>query len=87
MMQGGYDWWQNLDKAFRDLKYIASRANSCVRYKRIGNKHTIIDTYNDNLLGASTTIEGAEAAKKELGDKYKIQDIGDLKYILGIRFD
>lgn len=87
LMQGGHNWWNTLDKTYDDLGYLASRANGCVRYKRVGGEHTITDNYNDDVLGASTTSVGAQMAKDELGSKFEIKDLGELKYILGVRFD
>ena len=86
-MQGGHNWWYNLDQAYNNLGYLASRADGCVQYKRHGGEHTITDNYNDDVLGASTTEEGAQRAKRELGDKFEVKDMGELKYILGVRFD
>lgn len=87
LMQGGHNWWHNLDRAYDKLGYLASHANSCVRYKQVGNEHTIMDNYNDDVLGASTTVGRSQAAKKELGSKFEAKDMGELQYILGVRFD
>ena len=87
LMQGGHNWWHNLNRAYNKLGYLASRADGCVRYKRVNNKHTITDNYNDDVLGASTTLEGLKEAKRELGSKFEVKDMGELKYILGVCFD
>ena len=87
LMQGGHNWWHNLDRAYDELGYLASHADSCVRYKRVAGEHTITDNYNDDVLGASSTLEGSEVAKRELGSKFEIKDMGELNYILGVRVD
>ena len=87
LMQGGHNWWYNLDQAYNKLGYLASQADSCIRYKQHSNEHTITANYNDDVLGASTTKEGSQLAKKELGAKFETKDMGELKYILGVCFD
>ncbi|GLB45566.1 putative reverse transcriptase (RNA-dependent DNA polymerase) [Lyophyllum shimeji] len=81
MMQGGYDWWHTLDKAYIELGYKPSRADTCVRSKLVGNERTITNTYTDDTLGASSTLEGYARAKEELARCYEIKDMGELKYI------
>lgn len=86
-MQGGHNWWNTLDKAYNNLRYLASHADGHIQHKQIHDEHTITNNYNDNVLGASTTPEGAQKAKDKLGSKFEIKDMGNLKYILGVRFD
>ena len=56
-------------------------------YKQVKNEHAIMDNYNDNVLGASTTKTGAIQAKEELGSKFEIKDMGELNYILEVCFN
>ena len=83
-MQGDHNWWHNLDWAYDKLGYLASCANSCVRYKQVAGEHTIMDNYNNDVLGASSSVEGSELAKRDLGSKFEIKDMGELNYILGV---
>ncbi|GLB43838.1 putative reverse transcriptase (RNA-dependent DNA polymerase) [Lyophyllum shimeji] len=144
MMQGGYDWWHTLDKAYIEFGYKPSRADTCIRSKLVGNECTITNTYTDDTLSASScresrlpvktgkyctaemngrdldarrrgvsntrvpkqevrhnitklglgksnlntsTLEGYARAKEELVKCYEIKDMGELKYILGMRID
>ena len=77
LMQGGHNWWYNLDLAYNKLGYLASRADSHVQYKCCNNKHTIMNNYNNDMLGASMTQAGALQAKAELGAKFEVKDNGE----------
>jgi len=41
----------------------------------------------DDSLTAADTMEGVEAGKKVLAEKYKVRDMGELKDFLGLRFE
>lgn len=86
-MQGGYDWWGELDMSFKRLGYTPSAADSCVRSKVVDGKLTLTNTYTDDVFGASSTPEGAAKAKAELASEYEIKDLGDLKMLLGMRIN
>ena len=42
-------------------------------------------TWMDDVLGASTTPAGKVKAKEELRSSYEIKDLGEVKYILGMK--
>ena len=78
MMQGGRDWWHTLDDAYQTLGYRTSCADSCVRTKVEGDKHTITNMFTDDTFGLSTTLQGGKKAKRKLGQMYKIKDLRTL---------
>ena len=41
-------------------------------------------TYTDDTSGMSSSKEEADCAWKELGEKFEIKDLGELKFVLGI---
>jgi len=42
-------------------------------------------TWTDDILGASSTLEGETLAKEQLRSSYEIKDIGEAKLILGMK--
>jgi len=55
---------------------------------RVYNDELILtSTWTDDILGASSTIEGENLAKSQLGSSYEIKDLGKAKLILGMRID
>jgi transposase InsO family protein len=84
-MQGGHDWYETLGKTFDDLKYITSRADPCVRFKKEDGNYTITDTYTDDVFGASNNEEEAKRRKDEIGKVWETKDVGENEYFLGMR--
>ena len=87
MMQGGYDFQVEMSSAYGSLGYYKSLADPCVHSCIIEGVQTSTSTYTDDIFGASSTKEGAERAKEEIEGCFKIKDVGDLGYILGIRVE
>ncbi|RDB21876.1 Retrovirus-related Pol polyprotein from transposon TNT 1-94 [Hypsizygus marmoreus] len=86
-MDGAYNWWKTLDTEMGRIGYKRSRADQSVRSRVVKEEQTITSTYTDDVTGMSSTIEGAAKAKQELGQKYDLKDLGELKLVLGIRVD
>jgi len=83
-MQGAHDWAKNLDKTFEGHGFYKSRTDPQIHSRVYGNELTLTSTWTDDILGASSTIEGKNLAKSQLGASYKIKDLGETKLILGM---
>ena len=86
-MQAGHTWWHELDGMHTDLGYIRSQVDESVHSRRVGSELTLLSTYTNDVTGASTTTAGAAEAKRELKEKYKLKDGGELNYMLGIKVE
>jgi len=84
-MQGAHDWAKNLDRTFEGHGYYRSRADPQIRSRVTENELTLTSTWTDDVLGASSTLEGKILAKEQLRSSYEIKDIGEAKLILGIK--
>lgn len=85
LMQGGFDWYWTLDKAYVNLLgYQKLRADPCVHSRLVGKERTIMNMFNNNTFGISSTREGAETAKRKLAGIYEVKDLGDPTFILGM---
>lgn len=84
-MDGANNWWRALDDDMKRLGYKRSDADQSVRSRHRNGETTITSTYTDDTSGMSTSKAEAEAARKELGERYDIKDMGDIKFVLGIR--
>ena len=83
-MQGAHDWAENLDKTFEGHGYYKWRADPQIRSKVHDDELKITSTWTDDILGASSTVEGERLAKFQLGSSYEIKDLGEAKFILGM---
>jgi Reverse transcriptase (RNA-dependent DNA polymerase)/GAG-pre-integrase domain len=84
-MQGGHDWWNTLDTTYDKLDYVTSRADQCVRYKKVEDNYTLTDTYNDDVFGASSSDKEIRERKDEIGKIWDIKDVSENEYFLGMR--
>ena len=59
-MQGGHDWYETLSTTFNQLGYTTSHADPCVQFKKENENYMVMDTYTDNIFGASNVDEEIE---------------------------
>ena len=84
LMQGGFDWYWTLDSAYRDLGYKRSCAGPCVCFRLIRQEATITNTLNNDTFRLFSTKSGTAQAKAEPTCIYKVKDISEPSFILGI---
>jgi len=84
-MQGAHDWTKNLDRTFEGHGYYRSQADPQIQSRVTKNELTLTLTWTDDILGASSTLEGETLAKEQLRSSYEIKDIGEAKLILGMK--
>ncbi|KAF5319530.1 hypothetical protein D9619_008338 [Psilocybe cf. subviscida] len=86
-VDGARNWSIALGTEMKDLGYYESRADQSVRTRVRDGEHTITATYSDDVTGATTTREGYKIAMAELGRKFKVKDMGELKFVIGMGVD
>jgi len=86
-MQEAHDWAENLNKTFEGHGYYKSHADPQIWSKVHDDELTLTSTWIDDVLGASSTIESEHLAKSQLASSYEIKDLGEAKFILGMRID
>jgi len=84
-MQGAHDWAKNLDHTFEGHEYYRLQADPQIWSRVTKNELTLTSTWTDDVLGASSTLEGETLAKEQLRSSYEIKDIGEAKLILGMK--
>ena len=87
MMNGAYDWSQSLKASYNGLGYYELKADPCIRHQINDKGFILMGTYMDDVFGALSNAEGAEIVKNELANCYKIKDMGEPSYILGIHIN
>jgi len=86
-MQGAHDWAENLDKTFERHKYYKLHADPQIQLEIHDDELTLTSTWTNDVLEASSTIEGKHLAKSQLASSYEIKDLGKAKFILGMQID
>ena len=61
-----------------------SKADPCVFYKLKDGKLSVVSIYVDDLILAVDIINDLLRIKKELSVRFKMKDLGQLRYCLGL---
>ena len=87
LKQSGRNWNNVLDKFLIDQNFIQFIADLCLYNKFEGNCATIISIWVDDLIIAASNDDVLCAIKETLKNKFKMKDIGQLSWFLGIEFN
>uniref|UniRef100_A0A3Q7GFP8 Reverse transcriptase Ty1/copia-type domain-containing protein n=1 Tax=Solanum lycopersicum TaxID=4081 RepID=A0A3Q7GFP8_SOLLC len=78
------------DKLVKDVLFIPDfhgRVLGLVRkIKRVGKEFFVILVYVDDLLVTDSNLNLIQQVRKDLQHRFKMKDLGELKYFLGIEF-
>ena len=87
LKQSPREWNANLDNYMIKMKFIRTNADSCVYIRTTNSSVVIIAVYVDDLIIAGTSLSLVESVKSDFHKRYKIKDLGELQYVLGVRVD
>ncbi|KAF3669451.1 Senescence-associated protein 13 [Capsicum annuum] len=79
-------WNVKLIDALVASGFIQSKLDHSLFIRRHNEKIVVILVYVDDMMIAGNDLKLIEQTKKELHAKFKIKDLGTLKYFLGIEF-
>ena len=78
-------WNKKFTEEMNRMNFVASRKDPCVFIRSDEDKKlTIVTTYVDDLMIAADTEEDVVRVKEELKRRFKMKDLGQLHYLLGI---
>ena len=84
LKQASRQWYAKLSSFIIQHGYTQSKADYSLFIKSINNCFTAILVYVDDIIVASNDMRSIDHLKAALNDKFKIKDLGRLKYFLGI---
>ena len=84
LKQSGRQWHANINHSLVSKGFVPLHADRCVYVRRRTSSIAIIALYVDDLLIACNTTKELTAIKRELTQKYEMQDIGEASFLLGI---
>ena len=87
LKQSPRNWHMKLCSILRDLGFTELKSADCVFRKGEGMDAVIVMAYVDDLLITSENAAMIAKTKRELGMKFPVTDLGELKYFLGIKFE
>ena len=84
LKQAGQTWNKILDRKLGELGFTRLDAETCLYVFRKNGQVCFLVVYVDNLLLAATTQNFMDSIKAKLSASFKMWDLGEAKYILGI---
>lgn len=84
LKQSGRLWYQTLTTFFKESGYFQSKADPCVFFKVFKSGPVYIAIYVDDLP-IFGNIEAVNETIQILANRFKIRDLGDLTYCIGIQ--
>jgi hypothetical protein len=81
LKQSGREWYKVMKAFFLKLGYIQSSADSCIYFRSIDGKRTIVGVYVDDIL---TTGNDIERFRSEMHREFGMDDGDELNWYLGI---
>ena len=87
LKQSPREWNANLDNYMIKMKFVRINADSCVYIRCTNSSVVIIAVYVDDLIIAGTSLSLVGSVKSDFHKRYKMKDLGELQYVLGVRVD
>jgi hypothetical protein len=77
-------WNQKLDVFLKNIEFVRSDADFSVYVAQVGDVKFLIVVYVDDLILVCNSKDKLLEVKKELFQKFKMKDLGDLHFFLGM---
>ena len=84
LKQVGRTWNKTLDRKLGELSFTRLDAETCLYVFRKDGQVCFLVVYVDDLLLAATTQKFMDSIKAKLSASFKMRDLGEAKYLLGI---
>lgn len=84
LKQSGRKWYERLSATLKKLGLEPTISDPCLFQAREGSKIIMVAVYVDDLLMASNDRDSMVKLKSGLKKAFKIKDLGEAKYCLGI---
>jgi hypothetical protein len=86
LKQSGREWYKDMDATLLSNGFVRSQADHSLYVKQSSKLLLIVIVYVDDLIIMADNLEHMDEFKATLMKEYKISDLGELHYCLGIEF-
>lgn len=84
LKQASRQWYSKLSTALTSLGYQVSQADHSLYVRSDGTSFTALLVYVDDIVLAGTSMEEIKSVKLFLDQQFKIKDLGQLRFFLGL---
>ena len=80
-------WHETLSKFLKNIGMKQAKSDPCLFFKKDSNGYCFMTITVDDLLIATTTKKQADNLLQEMEGRFKLKDMGEPEYIIGIHID
>lgn len=84
LKQGGRQWYLKLSEVMKSIGFRKLRSEPCVYVFERDGERIIVPSYVDDLHIVAKTKDAIARVKQQLAQHFKLRDLGDTKFFLGI---
>ncbi|XP_061996687.1 uncharacterized mitochondrial protein AtMg00810-like [Rosa rugosa] len=84
LKQASRQWFTKFTEAILSAGFTQSKADYSLFIQKVGNSLTVMLIYVDDILITGNNLDSIKALKQFSHTRFRIKDLGDLKYFLGI---
>ncbi|UTT89901.1 hypothetical protein NDA17_000750 [Ustilago hordei] len=85
LKQSGREWNQEFDRSLRHMGFFQVECAPCIYTKGQGKDMAIVVIYVDDTLVIAPRLETVLKVKKQIGQRWKMEDSGKVSHFLGIK--
>lgn len=88
LKQASRQWNKKLSSALKEMGLSQNKVDPCIYYKIVDNNDMVfLATYVDDIILFTNNVQSKNYIKEELQKQFKIKDLGDIKYCIGIHVE
>jgi transposase InsO family protein len=87
LKQAGRAWYTKIDATLMGMGFKRSEADHCIYSYQYNNTLIWAALYVDDLLIVANDTKQLELFKQQLSDRFKMKDLGEAKFILGVEIE
>ena len=85
LKQASRQWYHKFHKVVTSFGFEANIIDNCVYHKFSGSKFIFLILYVDDILLAYNNLHILHETKRFLSHNFKVKDLGDASFVLGIQ--
>ncbi|SOV07241.1 uncharacterized protein UDID_18750 [Ustilago sp. UG-2017a] len=85
LKQSGREWNQEFNRSLRRMGFFQVECAPCIYTKGQGEDMAIVVIYVDDTLVIAPRLETVLKVKKQIGQRWKMEDSGEVSHFLGIK--
>ncbi|SOV04850.1 uncharacterized protein UDID_17211 [Ustilago sp. UG-2017a] len=85
LKQSGREWNQEFDRSLRRMGFFQVECAPCIYTKGQGKDMAIVVIYVNDTLVIAPRLETVLKVKKQIGQRWKMEDSGEVSHFLGIK--